>query len=61
MEYYRNVDIDRDETMDQARERELDEFPDIVGGHGSQMPTRPPLVAAVGEGGDGNSGDGQDS
>ena len=33
MEYYRNVDVERDETIDQARERELDEFPDIVGGH----------------------------
>jgi hypothetical protein len=33
MEYYRNVDIERDETIDQASERELDEFPDIVGGH----------------------------
>src|SRR2546430_12553900 len=33
MEYYRNVDIDRDETIDQARDRDLDDFPDIVGGH----------------------------
>jgi DNA-directed RNA polymerase subunit beta' len=60
MEYYRNVEVDRDETMDQARERELDEFPDIVGGHDIPVPTRPPLVAAVGDGGDGTSTDGQE-
>ena len=59
MEYYRNVEVDRDETMDQARERELDEFPDIVGGHEIPLPTRPPLVAAVGDG-DGNPTDGQE-
>jgi DNA-directed RNA polymerase subunit beta' len=61
MEYYRNVDIDRDETMDQARERELEEFPDIVGGHDIPVPTRPPLVAAVGDGGsDGTPPEGQE-
>ena len=49
MEYYRNVDIDRDETIDQARERELEEFPDIVGGHDIPVPpVREPLVAAAG-------------
>jgi len=48
MEYYRNVDIDRDESMDQARERDLDEFPDIVGGHDVPAPpVREPLVPAV--------------
>jgi DNA-directed RNA polymerase subunit beta' len=50
MEYYRNVDIDRDETIDQVRERELDEFPDIVGGHDIAVPAREPLVAAGGDG-----------
>jgi DNA-directed RNA polymerase subunit beta' len=59
MEYYRNVEVDRDETMDQARDRDLDEFPDIVGGHDIPLPTRPPLVAAVGDG-DGNPTDGQE-
>jgi DNA-directed RNA polymerase subunit beta' len=44
MEYYRNVDIERDETIDQARERELDEFPDIVGGHDIVVPAREPVV-----------------
>lgn len=48
MEYYRNVDIERDETIDQARERELDEFPDIVGGHDIVMPAREPIVVPAG-------------
>ncbi len=54
MEYYRNVDVERDETIDQARERELDEFPDIVGGHEMAMPQRPPLVTAAAADGDGD-------
>ena len=44
MEYYRNVDIERDDTIDQARERDLDEFPDIVGGHDIVLPPREPVV-----------------
>jgi hypothetical protein len=51
MEYYRNVEVERDETIDQARERELDEFPDIVGGHDIALPPR----AAVAAGSDGDS------
>jgi DNA-directed RNA polymerase subunit beta' len=51
MEYYRNVDIARDETIDQARERDLDDFPDIVGGHDMiTPPAREPLVKAGGDG-----------
>ncbi len=50
MEYYRNVEVERDETIDQARERELDEFPDIVGGHEIALPQRPPLVTAGADG-----------
>src|SRR6266511_1937258 len=51
MEFYRNVDVERDETNDQARERELDDFPDIVGGHDIVAPpVREPLVAAAGDG-----------
>ena len=51
MEYYRNVEITRDETMDQARERDLDDFPDIVGGHDMVTPpAREPLVKAGGDG-----------
>ncbi|HEV2884866.1 MAG TPA: DNA-directed RNA polymerase subunit beta' [Pyrinomonadaceae bacterium] len=50
MEYYRNVDIDRDETIDQARDRDLEEFPDIVGGHDVPVPpVREPLVAGPGD------------
>ena len=44
MEYYRNVDIERDETIDQGRERDLDEFPDIVGGHDIVIPPRESVV-----------------
>ncbi|MBC8030120.1 MAG: DNA-directed RNA polymerase subunit beta' [Pyrinomonadaceae bacterium] len=45
MEYYRNVEIARDETIEQAREREMDDFPDIVGGQDVPVTTgRPPLV-----------------
>jgi DNA-directed RNA polymerase subunit beta' len=33
MEFYRNVKVDRDETIDQVvRERDLEDFPEIVGG-----------------------------
>jgi len=47
MEYYRNVDIARDETIEQARERDLDDFPDIVGGQDVPVTTgRPPLVVS---------------
>jgi DNA-directed RNA polymerase subunit beta' len=54
MEYYRNVEIERDDTIDQARERDLDEFPDIVGGHDIVLPTREPLVVSAGPGTDGD-------
>ncbi len=51
MEYYRNVEIARDESIDQIRERDLDDFPDIVGGHEMPTPpTREPLVAAGADG-----------
>jgi DNA-directed RNA polymerase subunit beta' len=51
MEYYRNVDVERDESIDQARERELEEFPDIVGGHDIPLPPRSSVIAAGGDGG----------
>ena len=54
MEYYRNVDIERDESIDQARERDLDEFPDIVGGHDIVLPTREPLVVSATPAADGD-------
>ena len=46
MEFYRNVRVERDETIDQVmRERDLEEFPEIVGG--VDLPT---IVAAGGDG-----------
>ena len=54
MEYYRNVDIERDETIDQARERDLDEFPDIVGGHDIVLPSRETIGVQAGSTGDGD-------
>jgi DNA-directed RNA polymerase subunit beta' len=54
MEYYRNVDIERDETIDQARERDLDEFPDIVGGHDIVVPAREPVVVPAPSSDDGD-------
>jgi DNA-directed RNA polymerase subunit beta' len=50
MEYYRNVEVERDETIDQARERELEEFPDIVGGHDIALPPRAAVSAVGGDG-----------
>jgi DNA-directed RNA polymerase subunit beta' len=50
MEYYRNVDVERDETIDQARERELEDFPDIVGGHDIAVPPREQVAVASGDG-----------
>lgn len=50
MEYYRNVEIERDDTIDQARQREIDEFPEIVGGVEIPLPTAHIEVTAVGDG-----------
>ena len=50
MEYYRNVDVERDETIDQGRERDLEEFPDIVGGHDITLPPREPIAVAASDG-----------
>jgi hypothetical protein len=48
------VDIERDETIDQARERDLDEFPDIVGGHDIVVPAREPVVVPAAASNDGD-------
>jgi hypothetical protein len=54
MEFYRNVKVERDETIDQAsRDRDLDDFPEIVGG--VDVPTAPSRTA-VAAGGDGDAG-----
>jgi DNA-directed RNA polymerase subunit beta' len=56
MEFYRNVKVDRDETIDQAvRDRDLEDFPEIVGGEDVPASTRTSAVAA----GDGNTGEGE--
>jgi DNA-directed RNA polymerase subunit beta' len=54
MEYYRNVKVDRDETMDQnGRERDIEEYPEIVGG--VDVPTPTITRTAVAAGGDGDA------
>src|ERR1700754_4751656 len=55
MEFYRNVDVERDETIDQGRERELEEFPDIVGGHDITLPPREPVAVVATSDGDGTT------
>ena len=53
MEFYRNVKVERDETIDQAgRDRDLEDFPEIVGGVDVPTPVSPRAVVATG--GDGN-------
>jgi DNA-directed RNA polymerase subunit beta' len=52
MEYYRNVKVERDETLDHAsRDRDMDDFPEIVGGLDVPETTRTAVVA----GGDGDA------
>ncbi|HEX8649942.1 MAG TPA: DNA-directed RNA polymerase subunit beta' [Pyrinomonadaceae bacterium] len=56
MEFYRNVKVDRDETIDQAsRERDMEDFPEIVGGE--DVPATP--RAAVAATGDGEAAEGE--
>ncbi|HEY6186045.1 MAG TPA: DNA-directed RNA polymerase subunit beta' [Pyrinomonadaceae bacterium] len=57
MEFYRNVRVDRDDTIDQAgRDRDLEDFPEITGGVDVPTPTTPSRTA-VATGGDGDAGD----
>ncbi len=54
MEFYRNVKVERDETIDQvSRERDLEDFPEIVGG--VDVPEAEPTRTAVAAGGDGDA------
>jgi len=46
MEYYRNVDIDRDETIGES-EREEEEFPEILGGVEITQPVAHTVMATV--------------
>jgi DNA-directed RNA polymerase subunit beta' len=56
MEFYRNVKVDRDETVDQAgRDRDLEDFPEITGG--MDVPAPSPSRTAVAAVGDGNTGE----
>jgi DNA-directed RNA polymerase subunit beta' len=48
MEYYRNVKVERDETIAQSRhEREMEDFPEITGGMDVPVPTAPRAAVAV--------------
>ncbi len=48
MEYYRNVKVERDETITQGRhDRDMEDFPDITGGMDVPAPTAPPRAAVV--------------
>jgi DNA-directed RNA polymerase subunit beta' len=52
MEYYRNVTVERDETVDQAsRDRDMDDFPEIVGGTDAPaIPATRPALVLTGDG-----------
>ncbi|MBD0327549.1 MAG: hypothetical protein ICV68_14020 [Pyrinomonadaceae bacterium] len=58
MEYYRNVKVDRDETIAASRERDYEEFPEIVGG--VDVPTPTVQRAALTAGGDGEAENGDE-
>jgi DNA-directed RNA polymerase subunit beta' len=49
MEYYRNVDIERDETIGEGQREEAEEFPEILGGAELPMPPAHAVLATVGE------------
>jgi DNA-directed RNA polymerase subunit beta' len=49
MEYYRNVDIERDETIGEAQREEAEEFPEILGGAELPMPPAHAVLATVGD------------
>src|SRR5438046_2017512 len=49
MEYYRNVDIDRDETIGESQREELEDLPEILGG--VEIPEAP-VHAVLATGGD---------
>jgi hypothetical protein len=50
MEYYRNVDIDRDETIGESEREEADEFAEILGGVEIPQPVTHTVVAAIDDG-----------
>src|SRR5437016_1674211 len=50
MEYYRNVDIDRDETIGEAEREEADEFAEILGGVDMPKPVTHAVPAVISDG-----------
>src|SRR5499426_255968 len=50
MEYYRNVDVERDETIGEAEREEADEFAEILGGVEVPQPVAHTVVASVDDG-----------
>ena len=49
MEYYRNVEIDRDESIGEAEREAMDEFPEILGGAEIPQPVQHAVMATVGD------------
>jgi len=50
MEYYRNVDVERDETIGEAQREELEEFPEILGGVEMPQPPAHAVPVSMGDG-----------
>src|SRR5438094_6741454 len=50
MEYYRNVDVDRDETIGEAEREAMDEVTEILGGAEIPQPVKHTVMATVGDG-----------
>ncbi len=49
MEYYRNVDVDRDETIGESEREEADDFQEILGGADIPQPVTHAVMATVSE------------
>jgi DNA-directed RNA polymerase beta' subunit len=49
MEYYRNVEIDRDETIGESQREELDELPEILGGAELSAPEPHAVLVTAGD------------
>jgi len=49
MEYYRNVDVDRDETIGEAEREDLEELTEILGGTEIPQPVTHTVMATIGE------------
>jgi len=49
MEYYRDVDIDRDETIGESEREEMEEFPEVLGGAEIPQPVTHTVMATVGD------------